>query len=303
MKRVAVFAHYDKDNVVDDYVIYYLKALKNIASDIIFVSCQNILNKNALDGLVTHIIEEQHNEYDFGSYKRGYLYLKESLNNYDELIFANDSCFGPFYPFQKIFDKMSGEKCDFWGITKNNFGTPKGQNPIKREHIQSYFIVFNKKVFTSNVFCDFINSIKEEKSKKDIIFNYEIKLTEILIKSGYLCSAFINAYPNIDNITILRWHQIISKYNMPFMKTSLIKRKNLKIATIDGFDDLISNISDYPLSLIFNYMGRMNIEYKKSSKFIITLKRFAFTVATSVPPIIRRIVVMLFGCVLKYLKD
>ena len=44
MKRVVIFAHYDKDNIVDDYVIYYLKALKEVASEIIFVSCNPILN-------------------------------------------------------------------------------------------------------------------------------------------------------------------------------------------------------------------------------------------------------------------
>ena len=28
MKRLCVFAHWDRDNIIDDYVIYYLKALK-----------------------------------------------------------------------------------------------------------------------------------------------------------------------------------------------------------------------------------------------------------------------------------
>ena len=27
MRRAAVFAHYDKDRIIDDYVIYYLKSL------------------------------------------------------------------------------------------------------------------------------------------------------------------------------------------------------------------------------------------------------------------------------------
>ena len=30
MRRAAVFAHYDKDRIIDDYVIYYLKSLKEI---------------------------------------------------------------------------------------------------------------------------------------------------------------------------------------------------------------------------------------------------------------------------------
>ena len=36
VKRLAIFAGYDKDNIIDDYVVYYIKELKKIA-DIIYV--------------------------------------------------------------------------------------------------------------------------------------------------------------------------------------------------------------------------------------------------------------------------
>ena len=42
MKRVCIFAHYDRDDIVDDYVIYYLKALQKICATIIFVSDCNL---------------------------------------------------------------------------------------------------------------------------------------------------------------------------------------------------------------------------------------------------------------------
>ena len=38
MKRLCVFAHWDRDNIIDDYVIYYLKALKQVVSTLVFVS-------------------------------------------------------------------------------------------------------------------------------------------------------------------------------------------------------------------------------------------------------------------------
>lgn len=28
MNNIAIFAHYDKDNLIDDYVVYYLEQLK-----------------------------------------------------------------------------------------------------------------------------------------------------------------------------------------------------------------------------------------------------------------------------------
>ena len=92
MDKIAVFAHYDGDNIIKDYVIYYLKELNKIAQKIIFVSdCdlpQQELKK--IENIVYHSIAHRHGEYDFGSYKRGYLYAKENglLNNCEELIFS-----------------------------------------------------------------------------------------------------------------------------------------------------------------------------------------------------------------------
>ncbi|MBT5828295.1 MAG: lipopolysaccharide biosynthesis-like protein, partial [Alphaproteobacteria bacterium] len=37
MKRITIFAHFDKQNIIDDYVIDYLKELRKY-SEIIFVS-------------------------------------------------------------------------------------------------------------------------------------------------------------------------------------------------------------------------------------------------------------------------
>ena len=42
IKRLVIFAGYDKDNIIDDYVVYYIKELRKIA-DIIYVSDCNML--------------------------------------------------------------------------------------------------------------------------------------------------------------------------------------------------------------------------------------------------------------------
>ena len=117
---MAIFAGYDKDGIVDDYVIYYLKELKKVA-DIVFVY-DNTFFKEELDkvkNLTIHQICEKHGEYDFGSYKRGFLWAKEQdiLNKYDSLVFCNDSVYGPFYPLEQIFNKFENDRdVDFWGM-------------------------------------------------------------------------------------------------------------------------------------------------------------------------------------------
>src|SRR5574344_1215747 len=102
--RIAIFAHFDKDNIIDDYVVYFLKALKSVSDKIIFVSANDLsdFEIKKVDNICEKIISEKHDEYDFGSYKRGFLYLLENNIEPDELIFANDSCFGPIFSFTEV---------------------------------------------------------------------------------------------------------------------------------------------------------------------------------------------------------
>ena len=270
MRRAVVFAHYDKDSIIDDYVIYYLKELKKISDTIVFVSCCNLADKEIekLNGIASHVITQIHDEYDFGSYKRGFLYLQDKLNEFDELIFANDSCYGPLYPLEKVFSKMENEHCDFWGITKNNFGYKKNLKHffVKRPHVQSYFIVFKQKIFTQDFFADFMQSIKHLQTKKEIISKYEIGLTELLKEKGFKFKTFINAYENINNITILKWRQIIEKYQMPFIKCSLPRLVNRNSTTVEGWEKIVKQAGNYPIDLINRNIARTKMfEHSKYS--------------------------------------
>ncbi len=107
------------------------------------------------------------------------------LDEAEELILANDSCYAPIYPFEQMFDKMSETNSDFWGITQNQFGIMKVNNKYKSaniSHLQSYFLVLKKEVFNSSCFINFMNGIQKEANKQDIIIKYEIGLTQELEK-------------------------------------------------------------------------------------------------------------------------
>ncbi len=293
MKRAVVFAYYDKNGIVKDYVIYYLRELKKIADTIIFASCCDIKNPEALNNLADKIIAEKHDEYDFGSYKRGFLYLKDRLDEYDELIFANDSCYGPLYPLENIFNSMTD--CDFWGITKNNFGYKKslGHFFIKRPHIQSYFIVFKREIFTQDFFADFIQSVKHQESKKLVVSNYEIGLTELLKEKGFRYRTFINAYENINNITILKWRQIIEKHKMPFVKKSLFDFRNTDASTIEGYEKLLGN---YPANLIV-------LPRKINKKVPFQIKKLIFDILANFPFPIRKLFAITINKLFPFIKD
>ncbi|HDL8558102.1 TPA: hypothetical protein PXS24_004580, partial [Yersinia enterocolitica] len=117
--RVCIFAHYDKDNIIDPYVIYYLKKLKEANIDVVFVSVSNILNTELIKPYTINIINRDNIGYDFMSWQVGLASIND-IQQYDELIFCNDSCYGPLYPLDHILNKFTDDgNTDFWGITDN----------------------------------------------------------------------------------------------------------------------------------------------------------------------------------------
>ena len=220
-KYIAVFAHYDKHDIVDDYVLYYLENLKLIADKIIFVSDNNLpeIEQNKLQNLCHKVIAEKHGEYDFGSYKRG---LEEAYNyssDCDAIIIANDSCYGPLKPLVNIFQPMEYSDCDFWGLTVNQ--------EIYLPHLQSYFLVFNKKIINSDVFKSFFRNVKREDNKDKIIENYEIALTSEFVNQGFKMDSFIKKIFERNPTLYYKSFSFLMDNDFPFLKVSSINKKRL----------------------------------------------------------------------------
>lgn len=211
MKRLAIFAFYNGKGLINDYVVTYLKYLKEVSDSIIFVADNepNVKDLSKIFQLVSHIESYHHGEYDFGSYKIGFRYAKEHylLDDVDEIILCNDSCFC-VDSLKPAFDKMSTKPCDFWSMTASNEYEP---------HLQSFFLVVKKKLFNSEVFCNYLNNVKHLDSFLEIVNTYEIPLKMTFEKEGFKSASYIKA-PKKNNPTFFPIKCI--KVKMP-----LIKRK------------------------------------------------------------------------------
>lgn len=250
LKRTAIFAHFSKNNKIADYVIIYLKNLKTVAENIIFVSdCK--LPACELEKIAPYTaaqITEPHGEYDFGSYKRGFQYALNSnlLTDTDELIFANDSCYAPLYDFSNMFNQMSPLSLDFWGATRSTgqYFFDKGLIDNVKEHIQSYFIVFKPQVFNSEGFKNFINGVKKEESKDDIILKYEIGLSAALQEMGFKFNDYrtVSSALNTGKRTYL-------KDRSPFLKRREVSEQPLHALRIIALEKFLKR-SKYPFWII-----------------------------------------------------
>lgn len=231
MKRLCIFAHYDKDNIVDDYVIYYLKELKKLCNKIIFVSDSD-LSKSETDkiiNLVDYVQAFNHGEYDWGSYKYGYFIAKENylLDGIDEVLFCNDSVYAPVFPLEKFFERMSGDTCDFWGFYENKDGIEKGE---KENHIQSWFLLLKKNVINSEIFDKFISSVTHLEDKNQIIKLYEIGFTQEMSKS-FTYKAF---YTSEKSNAVTQAAPEMLKKGFPFIKTVVLKKYSMPLNLVSG---------------------------------------------------------------------
>lgn len=131
---------YDRDGIIDDYLIFFLMSLK-IVSDRLVVAVNGLLTEEGeqkLRGVADEIYRRPNMGFDFGAYKdvlENYLKPRE-LEQYQELILCNDTCYGPFIPFEDIFAQMRERTLEFWSM-----------NYIEDSllpHFQSYFMVFRR---------------------------------------------------------------------------------------------------------------------------------------------------------------
>ncbi|HAV09998.1 MAG TPA: polysaccharide biosynthesis-like protein [Dehalococcoidia bacterium] len=276
MKRVAVFAHFDRDNIVDDYVLYYLEQLRHVAHHIVFVTASQINQPETarVSKLCDAVIVRENIGYDFASWRAGINSIT-NLADYDELILCNDSVYGPLFPLQDSFARMQEKQCDFWGMTDNY---------EIAYHLQSYFLVFRKNVFISKAFTDFWNSLDTGKTKWEIIREYEIGLSQVLMTAGFKPCVYAPAQKaSLIKLALLAlqrpsrivrviqkkklsrnlnqtqffWHDLIIKYKMPFIKIELLRDNPAHIDVTD-YKSIINEHSCYNIRLIEQHLERIN---------------------------------------------
>lgn len=256
MKRLAIYVYHNEMGVIEDYALFYLKSLLEVADEIVVV-INGAINENELLKLnnpFIKIIQRENKGYDFWAYRAGFFSIgSEKLKTFDEIIFANSSVYGPIYPFFELFEKMREKRVDFWGITKHQ----KTKN-IK-EHIQSYFFVVRKNLFLNPIFRFYFENLRKIKNKKEAIKHLEINFTEYFQNKGFKWGVFVD--DDILNYGVKNYHQYLSflaveKFRCPVIKKTIFA-KRYDLAQKEGQTDetyklfeFIKNNTNYDINLI-----------------------------------------------------
>lgn len=244
-RNICIFAHFNPNNTVTNGVLHYLKNINENNFEIIFISSSdiNIDDIDRLKKFCNYIITKRNVGYDFGSWKVGIDFLNKANINPDHLLLCNDSVYGPIYRLDDIFDQYSSSNLDMYGLTDSYEIS---------YHIQSYFMIFGKRVLNLPAWRDFWANLKAYHKKVDLIRDCEVGLSKLVINNcltlGAYCdcdkiarSAILKNHPykyilsneRAYNITHLLWDEMIENHGFPFLKKELLEKNPLKIKNID----------------------------------------------------------------------
>lgn len=250
---IAVVSVYDPDGIIDDYLIFYITSLKYVVDRLIIAVNGELTAENMekVRKLTDEIYFRPNIGFDFGAYKEvieNYLTSKDIMNC-RQLILCNDTCFGPFVPFSKIFIEMQKNDPEFWSINYID-------DPLL-PHFQSYFMVARKRGI--KVVTDFLQ--KEVKSKTTdmiVAHGYEHGLSEVILLSNIKTDYYTSRINDNHDIDIFA----APDYAMEKLKFPMLKRKAFSKEYIKGKNcrealRMIAEKGEYPVNYILENIHRI----------------------------------------------
>jgi len=175
MKRAILLAHYDRDGIIDPYVIVAAKEYRRFADTLALISVSTRVLPTELHGVVDYFIPRDNVGYDFGSWRAG-LETIGTLSDFDEIICVNDSVYGPLFDPAPAITSPQHRDADFWGMTISAQIEP---------HVQSWFFAMRPRVIQSETFRQFWAASAGDLPKDDIIKQREIGFSAALRDAEY----------------------------------------------------------------------------------------------------------------------
>lgn len=257
--RVGIFCFYDSQGKVDEYIEYLLLQLKKVIDELYVVVNGNVDDNGRKIFLkyTEKLYIRENIGFDAGAYKDVIINLVgvSKIKEFDELVLCNDTFFGPFIDFNEIFAEMNKKRVDFWGL--------KYVEDSFLSHLQSYFLVFGKKILEEDILFQYFQDKVDISAENisDIYAIFERGLFYELKKAGYSYSAYANSI-NCDNYR--SGNYAIKLEGLPLLKKKVFDKKYF---VNDNVADALEIIKEnYDISLIESVVKRkyQNIVIEKS---------------------------------------
>lgn len=210
-KFVCLYAYYEKNEQYRNNLIYFLNnggILENVDYFII-INGKCSINIPNLKNI--KVIRRKNKGFDFGAWSHVVQNYLIKSKQYEYYIFINSSVEGPHIPKSKnnknwleiFLELFSNEDIKMVGSTINILDKPWryiNNIDIPYTHIQSMFYILDKEAF---IYLNNLKFFNEKKANKfthidDFIYNYEIKLSQLILKNNWNINCIVPYYKNID---------------------------------------------------------------------------------------------------------
>lgn len=221
-KELCLFVSYAATPHIKEHVAHHIQMLIKAGINVILIiNTDNPESQIILDDWtkkLSGLFIRENIGYDFGAWSHAYSNLHENCLP-SRLYLINDSMIGPLSEsmFDGMLKKIRGSSADIIGLTAN-------QDPIF--HLQSFFLVFSRKIQKNKKFKDFFKSLWQLPSKDMVIDFYETRITRLIKSLGYSAEAIYKT----NNSSIEKSDAVIHNLdalfllNFPYIKTSMVNK-------------------------------------------------------------------------------
>ena len=115
-RNLCLFAHFDQDNILADYVPYYLEAIRAAGFDIVVISTSDLSADDILRlrSVAHDVILRENNGHDFASWALGIERYASLVSG--QLMIANDSVYGPIGDLIRAIERLTSVSSDVYGM-------------------------------------------------------------------------------------------------------------------------------------------------------------------------------------------
>ena len=262
MRRIAFFQVWDRDGIIDDYVFSYIRGLKSVAERIVVTVNGKIQPEYLMKiySLTNDVYIRPNIGLDAGGAKDSIHWFRCSnvIDEYDELIIANDSCYGPIFPFEEAFAAFENKDVDFWSMVEIPETNLKrnGEEVTIPHHMQGFFYTVRKSMF--NDFLDWVESLEYAINLWKAALTTEFPIAEYFEKKGYKWKSYMSVkgmpFDTGRGQVFENSYDMVSKYRMPLIKKRIVNPAYFNV----GFPTItyIKENSEYDVAQIFDNVHR-----------------------------------------------
>ncbi|MDD7945102.1 rhamnan synthesis F family protein [Microbacterium sp. NE2HP2] len=196
-RRLLVYVVYDRRGEIDEYVLHAVRGMREHAVRILVV-VNGALTEDGrarLMSVADEVLVRENVGFDIWAHKAALEHVGAGVAEFDEVVFTNDTWFGPVRPYGPVLDRMAERPVHFWGMTDHAREEP---NPFTGEgvlpyHLQSFWIAVRREMLLSEQWQRYWAELPEMPSYFDAVLKHETIFTQHFADRGFTHDV---AYPH-----------------------------------------------------------------------------------------------------------